>query len=138
MTPVNLSFMKRETFGASMLQKLEEARRGQDARVSEAKRGTMAEDFPGDASFGPLDEDGYETSPLSESEQRRMALQNLLDAWDESLGEGVDADILATTAIFAALSDMVEAYGEEAVAEMTAGFADRVRQGEFTLNRTLN
>ncbi|MBO6635229.1 hypothetical protein [Parvibaculum sp.] len=98
----------------------------------------MAEDFPNDASFGPLDEDGHETSPLSETEQRRMALQNLLDAWDESLGEGVDADILATTAIFAALSDMVEAYGEEPVAEMATGLADRVRQGEFTLNRTLN
>lgn len=98
----------------------------------------MAEDFPGDASFGPLDEDGHDTSPLTETEQRRVALQNILDAWDEALGDGVDADILATTAIFAALSDMVEAYGEEAVAEMANGLADRVRQGEFTLNRVLN
>lgn len=98
----------------------------------------MAEDFPRDASFGPLDEDGHDASPLTETEQRQVALQNILDAWDEALGEGVDADILATTAIFAALSDMVEAYGEEAVAEMANGLADRVRQGEFTLNRTLN
>jgi hypothetical protein len=98
----------------------------------------MAEDYPRDAGFGSLDDEGHETSPLSEDEQRRMALQNILDAWDDSLGEGVDADILATTAIFAALSDMVEAYGEEAVAEMANGLADRVRQGEFTLNRTLN
>ncbi|MDO9127467.1 hypothetical protein [Parvibaculum sp.] len=98
----------------------------------------MAEDFPGDATFGPLDEDGYDASPLTESEQRRVALQNILDAWDEALGEGVEADVLATTAIFAALSDMVEAYGEDAVAEMANGLADRVRQGEFTLNRVLN
>lgn len=100
--------------------------------------GPMAEDFPRDATFGPLDDDGHETSPLSESEQRRVALQNILDAWDEALGEGVEADVLATTAIFAALSDMVDAYGEEAVAEMANGLADRVRQGEFTLNRVLN
>jgi hypothetical protein len=98
----------------------------------------MAEDFPGDATLRSLDEDGHDASPLSETEQRRVALQNILDAWDEALGEGVDADILATTAIFAALSDMVEAYGEEAVADMAAGLADRVRQGEFTLNRTMN
>ncbi|MBX3446389.1 MAG: hypothetical protein KF895_09770 [Parvibaculum sp.] len=99
----------------------------------------MAGDYSRDAAGLDLaDEDGHDASPLTEEEQRRMALQNLLDAWDESLGEGVDADILATTAIFAALSDMVEAYGEEAVAEMANGLADRVRQGEFTLNRTLN
>lgn len=98
----------------------------------------MAEDFPGDATFGSSDEDGHDASPLTEIEQRRVALQNILDAWDEALGEGVDADILATTAIFAALSDMVEAYGEEAVADMAGGLADRVRQGEFTLNRTMN
>ncbi|MCF8470167.1 MAG: hypothetical protein K9G30_05235 [Parvibaculum sp.] len=98
----------------------------------------MAEDFPGDASFDSLDEDGYDASSLPESEQRKLALQNILDAWDEALGEGVESEILATTAIFAALSDMVEVYGEEAVADMTDGLADRVRQGEFTLNRVMN
>ncbi|PKQ07277.1 MAG: hypothetical protein CVT73_08910 [Alphaproteobacteria bacterium HGW-Alphaproteobacteria-12] len=98
----------------------------------------MAEDFPGDASFDPLDEDGHDASSLPESEQRKLALQNILDAWDEALCEGVESEILATTAIFAALSDMVEVYGEDAVADMTDGLADRVRQGEFTLNRILN
>lgn len=98
----------------------------------------MAEDYPSDAMFNLTDEEGLDPSAPNESEQRRMALQNILDAWDEALAEGVSSDILATTAIFAALSDMVEAYGEEAVAEMAAGLADRVRQGEFTLNRVMN
>ncbi len=97
----------------------------------------MAEDYLGDM-FGAIDEDGHDPSAPNETEQRRMALQNILDAWDEALAEGVSADILATTAIFAALSDMVEAYGEEAVAEMAGGLPDRVRQGEFTLNRVMN
>lgn len=95
-------------------------------------------DMPGDTSFNTVDEDGLDQLAPTETDQRRMALQNILDAWDEALGEGVSADILATTAIFAALSDMVEAYGEEAVAEMASGLADRVRQGEFTLNRVMN
>lgn len=98
----------------------------------------MAEDTPGDTEFAALDDDSMDSTHLTESEQRRVALQNILDAWDEALGEGVDADILATTAIFAALSDMVEAYGEEAVADMANGLSDRVRQGEFTLNRIIN
>ena len=77
--------------------------------------------------FNLTDDEGLDPSAPNESEQRRLALQNILDAWDEALAEGVSADILATTAIFAALSDMVEAYGEEAVAEMANGLADRVR-----------
>lgn len=97
----------------------------------------MAEDSTSDM-FSTIDEEGLDPSAPNETEQRRMALQNILDAWDEALAEGVCADILATTAIFAALSDMVEAYGEEAVAEMTTGLPDRVRQGEFTLNRVMN
>lgn len=95
-------------------------------------------DMPGDAAIDAVDEDGLDPMEPTETDQRRIALQNILDAWDEALTDGVSADILATTAIFAALSDMVEAYGEEAVAEMAAGLADRVRQGEFTLNRVMN
>lgn len=95
-------------------------------------------DMPGDPSMDVMDDENLDGLSPNETDQRRMALQSILDAWDEALSEGVDADILANTAIFAALSDMVEAYGEEPVAEMAAGLADRVRQGEFTLNRVMN
>ncbi len=95
-------------------------------------------DMPGDPSMDVIDDENLDGLSPNETDQRRMALQSILDAWDEALSEGVDADILANTAIFAALSDMVEAYGEEPVAEMAAGLADRVRQGEFTLNRVMN
>lgn len=95
-------------------------------------------DMPGDPISDVMDDEALDALSPTETDQRRMALQSILDAWDEALAEGVGADILATTAIFAALSDMVEAYGEEAVADMAAGLADRVRQGEFTLNRVMN
>lgn len=95
-------------------------------------------DMPGDPISDVMDDEALDALSLTETDQRRMALQSILDAWDEALAEGVGADILATTAIFAALSDMVEAYGEEAVADMASGLADRVRQGEFTLNRVIN
>lgn len=83
-----------------------------------------------------LDEEEVDFVLPNDDEQRRIALQIFLDAWDDALAEGVNPDVLASTAIFAALSDMVETYGEESVVELTDGLKDRVRQGEFTLNQT--
>ena len=70
-------------------------------------------------------------------EEKRAALRYILDAWEEAVYEGVEPDNLATAAIFAALSDMVAAYGEEPVAVMTEGLARRIRHGEFTVNRSV-
>jgi len=82
------------------------------------------------------DDEEFEFPLPNTDEQRRIALQIFLDAWDDALAEGVDPDVLASTAIFAALSDMVETYGEEPVSEMAEGLKDRIQQGEFTLNQT--
>jgi hypothetical protein len=68
-------------------------------------------------------------------EQKQAALRYILDAWEEAVYDGLDPDLLATAAIFASLSDMVATYGEDAVANMTDGLAERIRCGEFTVNR---
>lgn len=68
-----------------------------------------------------------------EADQKRLALKLLLDAWDEALAGGVAPEILATTAIYAALTDMVETHGEETVAELFEQLPARIRAGEFTL-----
>jgi hypothetical protein len=68
----------------------------------------------------------------SQDEQKAIALDAILDAWDGALARGVEPALLASTAIFAALTDMVDLYGTEAVAEMCAGLPERVRRGEFT------
>jgi hypothetical protein len=44
--------------------------------------------------------------------------------------------MLANAALFAALTDLIDAYGEDAVAKMTNGLSRRIRHGEFTLKRT--
>lgn len=69
-------------------------------------------------------------------EEKQLALQFLLDAWEEAAYEGVDRDCLATAAIFAALSELIGTYGEEPVAVMCARLPERVRGGEFTLARS--
>lgn len=68
-----------------------------------------------------------------DAEQKAAALDAILDAWDKALAEGVEPEMLASAAIYAALADMVEMYGAEPVAEMCQELPARVRAGEFTL-----
>ena len=65
--------------------------------------------------------------------QKKIALDLLLDAWEAALKQGVAPELLASTAIYAALSDMVDIHGEDAVAAFCEGLPARVRRGEFTL-----
>lgn len=69
----------------------------------------------------------------AERAYKRRALDLLLDAWEQAVGEGAAPDLVASVAIYAALADMVERYGEEAVAEFCASLPERVRGGEFTM-----
>jgi len=80
-------------------------------------------------------EENGEEVPIST--QKRVALAYLTQAWDDAVAEGVESDVLAHAALFAALSDLVLTYGEEAVADLASSLAARVRNREFTLNRTL-
>lgn len=77
------------------------------------------------------------TIHVEESDTSHLALRYILDAWEEAVHDGVDPDNLATAAIFAALSDLVAAYGEENVAKMAEGLADRIRFGEFSMDRKM-
>jgi hypothetical protein len=67
---------------------------------------------------------------------RHTALRYILDAWEEALHDGLEPEMLANASLFAALSDLVTTYGEDAVAQMTDGLSERIQHGEFTLNRT--
>lgn len=67
---------------------------------------------------------------------RHTALRYILDAWEEALQDGVDPESIANASLFAALTDLVTTYGEDAVSHMAAGLSQRIQHGEFTLNRT--
>jgi hypothetical protein len=66
-------------------------------------------------------------------EKKGRALELVLDAWDEALSEGVDPEVIASVAIYAAMADMVDRFGEQAVADFCATLPERIRNGEFTL-----
>ncbi len=71
------------------------------------------------------------------AEKKRLALNYLSEAWDDAMEEGVDPDILAHAALFTALSDLIAAYGEEAVAEFANNLPKRIRAFEFSIDVTV-
>lgn len=80
---------------------------------------------------------GQQTSQSPELDaQKQAALGYILDAWEEALHDGIEPEMLANAALFAALADLISSYGEDAVARMTGGLSRRIQHGEFTLERT--
>ncbi len=73
------------------------------------------------------------SEPATDHEQKQVALSYLHEAWAEARLDGVDGDCLAQVALFAALSEFVSTYGEDAAATYTEGFAARIRNGEFSV-----
>ena len=73
---------------------------------------------------------------LDDREQKRLALGYLREAWAEATLDGIDGDCLAQACLFAALAELVSTYGEDAAASFAEGLAQRIRNGEFTLDRS--
>ncbi|QKP78861.1 hypothetical protein HT051_12930 [Methyloligella sp. GL2] len=71
-----------------------------------------------------------------EDTHKEAALGYILDAWEEAIYDGIEPEMMANAALFAALSDLITIYGEDAVAKMAGGLARRINHGEFTLRRT--
>lgn len=71
---------------------------------------------------------------LETDDQKALALDLILDAWDKALAEGVEPEVLASVGIYASFVDMVDRFGQEAVAEFCATLPGRIRSGEFTLS----
>jgi hypothetical protein len=63
------------------------------------------------------------------------ALNLILEAWEEGAADGLAPELMAYAALFTALSDLVAAYGEDAVAVLATGLGPRIKSGEFTLSR---
>jgi predicted YcjX-like family ATPase len=69
-------------------------------------------------------------------DQRRVAMGYVSEAFAEARLDGLDVDCIAQAAIFASLVEMVATYGEEASAVFAERLAERLRAGEFTVERS--
>lgn len=65
--------------------------------------------------------------------QKREAYVRLSAVWQDALGAGIEPEVLAHVAIFAALGDLIATYGETAVADFAERLSDRIAAGEFTV-----
>ena len=73
--------------------------------------------------------------PISDHEQKRVALGYLQEAWAEARLDGIDGDCLAQACLFAAFAEFVTTYGEDAAATFAEGLSVRIRNGEFSVEQ---
>lgn len=73
----------------------------------------------------------------SDNEARQLALEYLADAWSSAEEDGVQGEALAHAALFAAIATLVRHYGEDAVADLVEKLPERVRFGEYSIDRTM-
>ena len=70
------------------------------------------------------------------SDESLKALNFILQAWEEGTESGIAPEMMAYAAIYAALTDLVAAFGESAVMTLISGLGPRVEKGEFTLYKS--
>lgn len=71
---------------------------------------------------------------LAAAEEKRAALSYVHEAFAEALLSGVEADCFAQAALFTAFQELVDVYGEEAVAQFASRLPERIRCGEFSIS----
>lgn len=69
--------------------------------------------------------------------ERQLALEYLAEAWNEAEEDGVQSAALAHASLFAALATFVKMHGDEATADLMELLPDRIRTGEYNLQRVL-
>jgi hypothetical protein len=71
-----------------------------------------------------------------DSEDSLKALDYILNAWEEAAESGISPQMMAYAALYAALTDLVGAFGEGAVVNLIGELGPRIKKGEFTLVRS--
>ena len=72
-----------------------------------------------------------------EQSERQLALEYLAEAWNLAEDDGLESAALAHASLFAALATFVKLHGDEATADLIAMLPDRIRSGEYNLDRVL-
>ena len=81
-------------------------------------------------------QEGHAAARPTTEQQKAIAIELLLHAWEDALEQGCAPELVASSALCTALSDMVELFGENTVADMIDAIPDRIRRGDFSLTST--
>ena len=69
--------------------------------------------------------------------ERQLALEYLVEPWNSAEEDGLEPASLAHASLFAALATFVRMHGDEATADLVEQLPERIRNGEYNLDRIL-
>ena len=84
--------------------------------------------------IAPSDDDAIIEEDRAE---RELALEYIAEAWNGAEEDGIEQAALAHASLFAEITTMVQAYGEQTTADLVARLPDRIRSGEYNLDRSI-
>lgn len=84
-----------------------------------------------------IDLQGAELDEMIQAEKKQVAFEYHSEAWADGISDGIEAEILAETAISTALTELVRLHGEDSVLEMVEALRQRIEFGEFRADRTV-
>ena len=82
-----------------------------------------------------IDLQSAELDEMIQAEKKQVAFEYHNEAWADGISDGIEAEILAETAIATALTELVRRHGEDDVLEMVETLRQRIEYGEFRPDR---
>jgi len=74
---------------------------------------------------------------VADDKIKHRAMSHMERAFDDADDDGVPIDAMAHAALFAALTTLVDCFGEDSVARMVAELPEKITGGSYTVQRTL-
>ncbi|WP_102957833.1 hypothetical protein [Mangrovicella endophytica] len=84
-----------------------------------------------------IDMQNADLEEMIAAEKKQVAFEYHNEAWADGISDGIEAEILAETAISTALTELVRLHGEDEVLTMLDALRQRIEFGEFRLDRNL-
>jgi hypothetical protein len=84
-----------------------------------------------------IDMHGAELDEMIAAEKKQVAFEYHNEAWADGICDGIEAEILAETAISTALTELVRRHGESEVLQLLDTLRQRIVEGEFLPDRNL-
>jgi hypothetical protein len=81
--------------------------------------------------------DALDAAALVEHAERQLALEYIAEAWNTAEEDGVETQAMAYASLFAALATFVREHGEDATAALVEALPQRIRAGEYNLERSI-
>lgn len=85
-----------------------------------------------------IDMQSAELDEMIVAEKKQVAFEYHNEAWADGISDGIEAEILAETAISTALTELVRAHGEDDVLRMLDALRKQIEYGEFRLDRSVH